>query len=137
VVVTKGTADQLMSWLAGDPCVSKQAGSIMERNSCRQPWTNQVDFRVAASVPLGGARKVELEFNVFNFLNMFGKDYGMVQYRSNNLNSDVRYEGLDKTTGLMTYNISYLNPTSGSYQRWYTDDIRSRWQAQFGARFRF
>lgn len=137
VVVTKGTADQLMAWLAADPCVNEQAGSIMERNSCRQPWTNQVDFRVAANVPLGGDKKIELEFNVFNFLNMFGKDYGKVQYRSNNYNSDIRYDGIDSATGLMTYNISALNPTNGSYQRWYVDDVRSRWQAQFGARFRF
>jgi hypothetical protein len=137
VVVTKGTGQQLMDWIAGDPCVAAQAGTIMTRNSCRQPWTNQVDFRVAATVPMGGARKVELEFNILNLMNMFGNNYGKVQYRSNNYNSDIRYDGIDAKTGLMIYNISSLNPTTGTYQRWYIDDYRSRWMAQFGARFRF
>jgi hypothetical protein len=60
-----------------------------------------------------------------------------VQYRSNNYNSDITYDGVDKATGKAIYNISYLNPTSGTWSQWYLDDFRSRWQAQFGARFRF
>jgi hypothetical protein len=136
VVVTKGTADQLASFLAADPCVNTYAGSIMPRNGCRQPWTNQVDFKVSAKVPLG-KRSVELDLSVINFLNMFNKDWGKVQYRSNNQNSDISYGGIDAATGKMIYNVSYLNPTSGSWAQWYTDDFRSRWQAQFGARFRF
>jgi len=136
VVVTRGTPDQLAAFLAADPCINTYAGSIMPRNGCRQPWTNGVDFKVSAKVPFG-KRSVELDLSVLNFLNMFDKNWGKVQYRSNNYNSDITYDGVDKTTGKMIYNISYLNPTSGAWSQWYLDDFRSRWQAQFGARFRF
>jgi len=136
VLVTKGTPDQLASFLAADPCINGFAGQIMPRNGCRQPWTNQVDFKWAAKVPFG-PRSVELEFSIYNFLNLFNKNWGNVLYRSNNYNSDIRYDGIDKTTGKLTYNLASLNPTSGSWSQWYTDDFRSRWQAQFGARFRF
>lgn len=134
VVVTKGTPDQLAAFLATDPCINEYAGQIMPRNACRQPWTNQVDFKIAAKVKLG-KRSLDLDFSVYNFLNMLNKDWGMVQYRSNNANSDIRYDGL--TNGKLTYNIASLNPTSGTWSQWYVDDFRSRWQAQFGARFRF
>lgn len=134
VVVTKGTPDQLMSFLALDPCINQYAGQIIPRNACRQPWTNQVDFKVAAKVQFG-KRSVDLDFSVYNFLNMLNKDWGTVLYRSNNANSDIRYDGA--TGGKLTYNIASLNPTSGPWTQWYTDDFRSRWQAQFGARFRF
>ncbi len=134
VVVRNGTGQQLMDWLAGDPCVMDYAGSIMPRNACRQPRTNQVDFRWALNVPFG-KRKVELTFDVFNFLNMFNKDWGKNQYVSYNENTDTTYRGIDPATGKMIYDIALQ--TSPTYQRWLTDDVRSRWQAQFGARFRF
>ena len=84
----------------------------------------------------GGARRVELEFNVFNFLNMLNKDWGKLQYASYNQNTDVRYGGVDAATGKMIYDIATI--TSSTYPgRFLIDDVRSRWQAQFGARFRF
>lgn len=136
VIVRNGTGEQLMAWLSADPCAMDFAGGIMERNSCRQPWTHQMDVRLAVNVPFGGTRRVELEFNVFNFLNMLNKDWGKVQYTANNQNTDIRYDGIDAATGKMIYNISSI--TSSSYQgRFLVDDVRSRWQAQFGARFRF
>ena len=136
VFVRNGTADQLMAWLNADGCAMDFAGAIQERNSCRQPWTHQMDVRLAVNVPFGGTRRVELEFNVFNFLNMVNKDWGKVQYVSFNQNTDVRYGGIDAASGKMIYDIATI--TSSTYPgRFLVDDVRSRWQAQFGARFRF
>jgi hypothetical protein len=135
VVVRNGTPDQLTAWLSGDPCATDWAGRIQERNSCRQPWTNQLDARFALNVPFG-ARTVELEFDVFNFLNMLNKNWGKVQYVAFNQNTDVRYGGIDAATGKMIYDIASI--TASTYPgRFLIDDVRSRWQAQFGARFRF
>jgi len=136
VVVRNGTGDQLMAWLDGDPCAMEFAGRIQDRNSCRMPWTNQMDARFAVNVPMGGARRVELEFNVFNFLNMFNRNWGKVQYVSFNQNTDIRYGGVDAASSKMIYDIATI--TSPTYPgRFLVDDVRSRWQAQFGARFRF
>ncbi len=132
--ITDGTA--FMAWLQADPCATQYANGIQPRNSCRQPWTNQMDFRLAVGVPVGGSHKVDLTFDVFNFLNMFGNTLGEVRYTSNNANTDISYLGVDSKTGKMIYNVSsILSPT---YQgRFIIDDVRSRWMAQFGARFSF
>ncbi len=136
VIVRNGTGDQLMSWLNADGCAMDFAGAIQERNSCRQPWTHQMDVRLGVNVPFGGTRRVELEFNVFNFLNMLNKDWGKVQSVAYNQNTDVRYGGIDAATGKMIYDIATIS--SSTYPgRFLVDDVRSRWQAQFGARFRF
>ena len=136
VVVRNGSPEQLMAWLNADPCGMDWAGRIEERNACRQPWTHQMDVRFAVNVPFGGSRRVELEFNVFNFLNMLNKDWGKVQYVSFNQNTDIRYGGIDVATGKMVYDIATIS--SPTYPgRFLVDDVRSRWQAQFGARFRF
>jgi len=136
VVVRSGTPEQLTAWLADDPCAPDWSGQIQERNSCRQPWTHQVDMRLAVNVPFGGARRVELEFNVFNFLNMLNKDWGKVEFTSFNQNTDIRFDGIDAATGRMIYNIASI--TSPTYQgRFLVDDVRSRWQAQFGGGVRF
>ena len=136
VFVKNGTADQLMAWLQADPCAMQYAGGIQPRNSCRMPWTNQMDFRLAFGIPAGGRRKAEVTLDVFNFLNMFGNNLGKVMYTSNNANTDIRYDGIDATTGKMIYNISSI--TAATYPgRFLVDDVRSRWQAQFGVRFTF
>ncbi|MFB3855062.1 MAG: TonB-dependent receptor domain-containing protein [Vicinamibacterales bacterium] len=136
VVVTKGTPDQLQQWLADDPCAMESAGRVQQRNSCRLPWTNQVDFRLAMGIPLAGSRKVDLTFDVFNFMNLFNKEWGKVSYLSYLLNTDLRYGGIDAASGKMIYDIGTI--TSPSYQgRYILDDVRSRFQAKFGARFRF
>ena len=40
------------AWLAESP----KGGSIAKRNACRAPWTNTLDFRTAADVPIGRFR---------------------------------------------------------------------------------
>jgi hypothetical protein len=136
VVTRFGTGDQLMAWLQDDPCAMDFAGRIQPRNTCRMPWTNQMDVRLAVGVPFAGTREVEFTMDFFNFLNIFNNEWGRVRFASNNANTDVRYDGIDAATGKMIYNISRF--TASSYQgRFLTDDVRSRWQAQFGLRLKF
>jgi hypothetical protein len=56
-------------------CLKRQRGQIMERNSCREPWSNMTIASVRQTIPVGG-RGVEVQLDVFNVLNLLNGDWG-------------------------------------------------------------
>jgi hypothetical protein len=149
VVVYNGTWEQLDTYLANDAAASKYRGQLMPRNAARAPWQNQLDLQYALNVPTGGRTKVEITANIFNFLNLLNADWGWQYWGSFPMSRTISYGGLCTGTtgtanlgctasdlGKMRYNLSTIASSTfqGTFNR---DDLRSRWQAQFGARFRF
>jgi hypothetical protein len=65
-------------YINGDSCLSSQRGRVMERNSCRNPWQNQLDVALRQRLPVlqGDAA---LEIQIFNFLRMLDRDWGQVK----------------------------------------------------------
>ncbi len=65
-------------YISGESCLSSQQGRIMERNSCRNPWQNQLDVALRQRIPVlrGDAA---LEIQIFNFLRMLDKEWGQVE----------------------------------------------------------
>ncbi len=52
--------------------------TIARRNSCRNPWTNQLDMRVTRRFNTVRGQSVEFVADFFNVLNFFNKDWGQV-----------------------------------------------------------
>jgi len=73
---------------------------------------------------------------VFNFLNLVNKDWGWQYFGSFPQTNLIGYGGIDAATGKARYNLATITSTSfiGTFTR---DDLRSRYQAQVGLRFRF
>ena len=101
----------------------------------RQPENRLRDiFR--CPVPLGQSkRKLEFTADVLNLLNLFNSDWGKFDFTPNQSIAPIRYGGTDAATGKPIYDISTI--TSPTFSKLTLDDLRSRWQAQIGARFRF
>jgi len=135
VNVTNGTWEQLDAFLSSDPSTSKYRGQIMPRNAGRAPWSNQLDFRYALNVPTGSKAKVELTADVINMLNLFNKDWGWAYWPPFPAGRALIGFGTP-ANGKLTYNLNTLTASTftGVFDR---SDLRSRWQAQFGARVRF
>jgi hypothetical protein len=136
VVVINGTWDQLNAYINNDCTMRRHRGTIPIRNSCHSPWINSLDFRYAVTVPTGGRTRVELTMDAFNLLNLINKDWGWSFYPTLNSPIPIGYAGLNPTTGKETLNLSTIaSPTfQGTFNR---DDLRSRWQMQWGLRFRW
>jgi len=65
-------------YISGESCLSSQRGRIMERNSCRNPWQNQLDVSLRQQLPVfRGAAAFEIQ--IFNFLRMLDRDWGQVE----------------------------------------------------------
>jgi hypothetical protein len=139
VVLRNGTWEQLDAFLSSDPASKDHRGQIPERNIGRAPWIHQVDFRYAVHVPTRGSVRLELTMDIFNVLNLLNSDWGWQYFPlfpSQSANGLIGYGGIDPATGKEILNLNTItSPTfQGTFQR---DDLRSRWQAQWGLRVRF
>ena len=134
VNVINGTFDQLLAYINNDCSMKDAKGTIPVRNNCASPWLNQLDFRYAVPIKTGGRSRVELTMDILDLLNLLNKNWGWNLYPNLNSPIPIGYSGV--TGGKETFNLSTINsPTFlGTFTR---DDLRSRWQAQFGARVRF
>jgi hypothetical protein len=135
VIIRNGTWDQLQAYLNGDDSTKNAAGTIPARNSDRAPWLNTLDFRYAVDVPTGSRAKVEVTMDVLNLLNVFGNTRGWRLYPNFNGPTPIRFGGIDRATGKEIFDLSSLNATT--FSTFTRDDLRSRWQAQWGLRVRF
>ena len=63
-------------FIDGASCLRRQRGRIVERNSCREPWTHTTVASVRQSVPTVG-QALEMELQVFNVLNLLRHDWGL------------------------------------------------------------
>jgi hypothetical protein len=132
VVLRNGTAQQLEDFINTDECLSNSRGSIAERNCGRQPFTNIVDVKFALRVPAGRSN-VELTFDILNFTNLLNDNWGRYEFLDFQTLNSVAYRGLD--TNKPIYDLAAI--TSPTYRKFTIDNLRSRWQGQFGARVRF
>ena len=136
VVVTNGTWDQLNAYLSTDPAAKNVRGTVPNRNPGLSPWSNDLDLRWAVNVKPNGRVKVELTMDLFNVLNALNKKWGWVMFPNFYDAQPMAYGGIDAATGKEIINIATLASQNflGTFTR---DDLRSRWQAQWGARIRF
>jgi hypothetical protein len=136
VIFRNGTYQDLINYV-NDVGLEDYIGQIVPRNAAYSPWFHQADFKLAVDVPLGGRRKVEFTFDVFNFFNLFDNNTGTLQFLTNQQRLPVAYGGIDAATGKMIYDVGTLTSATTPFQAFFIDDLRSRWQGQFGLRFRF
>jgi hypothetical protein len=62
------------------PCLNEQRGTIMTRNSCRNPWQNFLDLAVTQGLPaIKGNNRFSIQLGIFNLLNLFNSDWGVTK----------------------------------------------------------
>ena len=129
-----------------EECLQRQVIRILARNTCRTPWSNRIDLRVAQTVEAGGV-SAELSLDLLNLLNLLHSGWGIVHVvnpvvqifevrrfpePSSDLRSipvlKARYIGAlqrDRFTGALEAALPYVPevPTS-------------QWRAQLGIRLR-
>jgi hypothetical protein len=119
----------LKSFVEQQPCLREQRGRLMERGSCRNGWLEVLNARLAKSLSLTGAQRVQITMDIVNVANLIRARWGrhldattdpsvpLLQLRG--WNSDRqrgRYEFLRPKRGLL-------------------DDATSRWRVQLGVKY--
>ena len=128
---------QLDQYIANDAYLATRRGTYAERNAARTPWTQQLDLRLIAKVPLTktGSQRLEVSFDFINLGNLLNRDWGLLYFVPNLNNSGyalLDFVRIDAAKNQPVY--QFRNPTSTP---WQTDPINSRWQGQVGVRYVF
>ena len=80
--LSQASIDSFYRYLANDPYLVQNGGRIFDRNSARAPWVNQLDLSFSQELPgFGAEHKAEIRLDIFNFLNLLNKDWG-VEHRA-------------------------------------------------------
>jgi hypothetical protein len=125
-------ANDLLTFVQADPCLTKFVGKVIPRNACRGPWQNQLDMRVNVALPFRKV-KAEITLDVLNVINLLDSKGGEQRYTSFNEIQPVT--PVIANGQITTYNIAFM--TASTFQKFQRDDLRSRWQMQLGGRIRF
>lgn len=65
-------------FLGSRECLGEAVGQVIDRNTCRFPWSNQLDLRLSRSFPTARGQRAELQVDMFNVLNGLNRDWGRI-----------------------------------------------------------
>ncbi|MFL5620998.1 MAG: carboxypeptidase regulatory-like domain-containing protein [Gemmatimonadaceae bacterium] len=142
-------AQDLENFISASPCLSGQRGRIMERNSCRNPFTHVMDLSIRQRLPSVRAENLSVQWDIFNLGNLLNKNWGKVPFTPNSLNSNVPivthvgWTGTGCTTTpaacdikTATPIVQFTPPTGGEYVVPSTSATQF-WRSQLGLRIGF
>jgi len=72
-------AQAFENFIKSQPCLDRQRGRIMERNSCRSPFQNRLDLSIRQAIPSVRGQALSLQLDVFNFLNLLDPHWGQIK----------------------------------------------------------
>jgi outer membrane receptor protein involved in Fe transport len=135
--------DRLNAFIESEKCLREQRGRIMERNSCRNPWSRFLDMRLAKIIPTLSGQSLQVTADVFNFLNLLDRDWGVNRETSGFEEANV----LTVATSGATYDTRgtatqaddrprYSIPTVFPFQKRAIVGS-SRWRIQLGGKYIF
>jgi hypothetical protein len=118
-------------FVRGTPCLRRQRGRIMARNSCRSPWTNTAVASARQAVPLAGGQSVSVELDVFNPLNLLRHDWGRVRVGTPALLEHVGQTPGPAGSSQPIFHYDVARP------EWIVSETESRYQLQLALRYGF
>jgi len=131
-----GTASEVMSQQSAfeelverTSCLKRQRGRILERNSCREPWSNTTIASLRQTVPLG-SRALEAQLDIFNVLNVLRSDWGLRREAAPGLLQHVGQTAEPVQTSHSIFRFDTTEPT-------WTTAAESSFQLQLALRYRF
>ena len=131
--------DRLNNFIAGEKCLREQRGKIMERGSCRNPWSKFLDVRLSKPIRTASGQSLLISADVFNFLNLINRDWGINRETANfEQVSLLTMSGYD-TRGTATQTDDrgrYTVPSVLPFQQRVLVNS-SRWRIQLGAKYLF
>jgi hypothetical protein len=116
---------ELDHFIERESCLRRQRGQVLRRNSCRHPWTSDMDARFSHVVPVPGGRSLELGLDIFNIPHLIDENWGVARRVDDT--PLLLLTGYDAAAGRGVYRFLPRTPATA-------DPGASRWRMQLGAR---
>jgi outer membrane receptor for ferrienterochelin and colicin len=116
-------------------CLRESRGEVLERNSCRAPWSNRFDFRLAQNLSPFGSQNAQFTIDILNVANLLNSDWGRNDFIGNQADN-LLFLGSGNTAPDLEGRRLYgaFNPRT---DRFTTSNLDSRYQIQLGLRYSF
>jgi len=133
-------------FIDAQPCLAKQRGNIMKRDSCRSPAQDRLDVSIRQSIPQYRGHQLALQIDVFNFLNFLNKNWGLIKLPTLSptfpdqraLSQNGRNAGpLSQSIPTFTFNTSLYDATTGTPKVFDGRDAGRIYQIQLTLRYSF
>lgn len=132
--------DAFNQFIANTPYLNKRKGSYAERNATTLPFFHSVNISIRQEIytfisKSGRKQSLQLTADVFNFLNMINKNWGVRPLLV--VRDPLVAAGVDATTGKPAYRMRVVNgklPVNPIQTNYSTS---STWGAQVGVRYEF
>ncbi len=79
----------LDGYISSEPCLDAARGTLMQRNTCRNPWQSFVNARFTKVFTTFNGQSLELNLDIFNVLNLINSDWGVVKATTFNENQPI------------------------------------------------
>jgi hypothetical protein len=120
------------SFISRTPCLRRQRGSIMARNSCIGPWVHTANaaFRQELPVRFTGGHSVSLNVEIFNVLNLLNPRWGLVRV-PNTVALEYLRQNVSVTPSQPVFRFDLARAEHS------TANVESAYQVQLALRYRF
>jgi hypothetical protein len=122
----------LNAFIESVECLRESRGEVLERNSCRQPWNNRFDVRLAQVLPTFRGQGAQFTLDVLNFGNLLNREWGRNEFVANQADQALRRSG-SSVSGERVL-LSGFGPRTSPFT---VSDLGSRYQIAAGIRYTF
>jgi len=138
VATTAQQQDAFEKYIMDSPCLSSQRGRILARNSCKQPFLNQIDLAIRQTIPSVRGQRLSLQADITNFGNLINKKWGQARVTEASSNSNVpilTHVGMTNSnptvaTPIVQFNVNQKEYVVGNF-------ASNFWRFQLSARYSF
>ena len=110
----------------GEACLRDARGTLLDRNTCRNPWTNFINARIAKSFPTINGQSFEVTLDIFNLPNLISSSWGVNRQTSAYEDNAVLNLVGQQTTGnhigqgiyTLTSSVNYENAIVPTWNRY-------------------
>src|SRR5256884_9999363 len=121
----------LNAYINGEDCLREHRGTLLPRNTCRNPWMNFLNARIAKVFPTIQGQSIELSADVFNVLHLLSGDWGLIRSTSTFEEANLLTRtGFDAAGQRGAYALSLPSRNR-------VDTNLSRWRVQLGGKYTF
>jgi hypothetical protein len=129
--------DAYNAYISRVPCLDRQRGQIMTRNSCRGPWQNVLDVSLRQPFQTVRGQNFSVQLDIFNFANLLNDQWGIIREAG-----DPGFPGQRLLTRVSSQTVSgVITPTYtmvNTEQPFYTTrNIQSNYRMQLSMRYSF
>ena len=107
-------AEAFEKFIALQPCLDRQRGSIMARNSCNGPFQKRMDVSVRQTLPEVRGQRLTAQLDIFNFANLVNKNWGRNYFPIvSTFNNQAVLQTAGKTAGPLNTSLWNYNLNAG------------------------